>query len=174
MVTTNASVTLDGGGLRFIARSGGGHEVVLDDATGDTGMRPAELIPIAVAGCTAMDVITILREKHQVVTSYEVRATAEQQEHQANAFIRIDIVHVVAGRAIDIEVVRGAIELAATNYCSGVGRTLSSGITEIHHAYVVRGDTGDEVAAEVIVTGPYDHVAPGLGSEPGPGWITLR
>jgi putative redox protein len=150
-----ASITLEGGDLRFVARSGSGHELVLDDGRNDTGMRPAELIPIAVAGCTAMDVITILRKKRQDVSHYEVRAGGQQQDGHPNAFTRIDIVHVVEGEAINVEAVRRAIELSATKYCA-VGATLSSGMTEIHHAYRVRDRDGEERMAEVIVTGPLD------------------
>jgi len=155
MGTKTASLTLDGGDLRFVARSDSGHSIVLDDGKSDTGMRPAELIPVAVAGCTAMDVISILRKKQQEVTRYEIRATGEQQETHPNAFIRIDIVHVLEGPALDVEAVRRAIGLSATKYCS-VGATLSTGMTEIHHPYEVRAGDGVEHAAEVIVTGPHE------------------
>ncbi len=158
MATKTASITLEGGDLQFFARSGSGHELVLDDGRGDTGMRPAELIPMAVAGCTAMDVISILRKKRQPVTSYEVRASGEQADDHPNAFTRIDVVHVLGGGGIDLEAVRRAIELSATKYCS-VGATLSSGSTEIHHAYLVRDESGDERMAEVIVTGPHRGAA---------------
>jgi putative redox protein len=154
VASKTASITLEGGDLRFVARSGSGHEIVLDDSHGDTGMRPADLIPIAVAGCTAMDVIAILRKKRQDVTRYEVKASAEQEDAHPNAFTRIDIVHVIEGEAIDVEAVARAIELSATKYCS-VGATLSSGMTEIHHAYLVRDGRDRERMAEVIVTGPF-------------------
>jgi len=74
-------------------------------------------------------------------------------DEHPNAFTRIDVVHVVEGPALNVEAVRRAIELSATKYCS-VGATLSSGMTEIHHAYVVRDGTGTELSAEVIVLGP--------------------
>ncbi len=153
MTLRTASVTLDGGGLRFVARTGSGHSLVLDNREGDTGMRPAELIPVALAGCTAMDVISILRKKRLEVTGYEVRASGQQQADHPNAFTRIDVVHVIEGAAIDVDAVRRAIELSATRYCS-VGGTLSTGITEIHHAYLVRDGSGEERAGEVVVTGP--------------------
>ena len=155
MATKTATVTFDGGDLRFVARSGSGHDLVLDGTHGDAGMRPAELIPIALAGCTAMDVIAILRKKRQAVKTYEVRARGEQEEAHPNAFTRIDVVHVFEGDGLDGEAVRRAIELSATKYCA-VGATLSSGITEIHHSYVIRGADGSERMAEVIVTGPWE------------------
>lgn len=153
MAVKTASVALDGTNLRFVARAGSGHSLVLDDGRGDTGPRPAELIPMALAACTAMDVISILRKKRQEVTRYEVRAEGMQMDHHPNAFTRIDVVHVVEGPAIDVDALRRAIELSATKYCS-VGATLSSGITEIHHAYLVRDGGGSEQTAEVIVLGP--------------------
>jgi hypothetical protein len=60
---------------------------------------------------------------------------------------------VVEGPALDAEAVRRAIELSATRYCS-VGATLASGITEIHHACIVRDGPGSEVSTEVVVLGP--------------------
>ena len=54
------------------ARTGSGHHLVMDDAGGDAGMRPAELVPTALAGCTAMDVISILSKKRQKVTGFGV------------------------------------------------------------------------------------------------------
>ena len=164
MARKTASITLEGGDLRLVSRSGSGHTIVLDDAGGDTGMRPAELIPLAVAGCTAMDVISILRKKRQVVTRYAVEASGVQQDEHPNAFTRIDLVHVIEGRSIDLAAVRRAIELSAVKYCS-VGATLSSGLTEIHHGYLVRDDAvGGEQAGEVLVLGPWATV-PGM---PGP------
>ena len=110
MAFKTASVTLDGSNLRFVARTGSGHSIVLDDGRGDTGPRPAELIPVALAACTAMDVISILRKKRQQVTRYEVRADGVQEDGHPNAFTRIDVLHVVDGPAVDIEALRRAIE----------------------------------------------------------------
>lgn len=159
MTTKTATITLDGEGLRFVAESGSGHAIVLDDGRGDTGMRPAELIPMAIAGCTAMDVITILRKKRQIVTGYRVLASGTQQDGHPNAFTRIDVLHVVDGESIDTDAVRRAIELSATKYCS-VGATLSSGLTEVHHRFVVRCGDGEERTEEVIVIGPYQPAEP--------------
>jgi putative redox protein len=140
-----------GDGMRFQAASGSGHSIVLDSGAGDGGMRPAELVPVALAGCTAFDVISILRKKRQPVTRYEVRATGTQRDDpQPAIFTRIDVLHIVEGE-VDVAAVRRAIELSATKYCS-VGSTLATGETEIHHAYLVRRpgqpDETDEVVAE--------------------------
>jgi putative redox protein len=148
-----ASVLLDGDGLRFVARTGSGHSMVIDDGEGDSGPRPAELVPVAVAACTALDVISILRKKRQSVTRYEVQADGEQTDRgNPHIFTRIDVIHLVEGPEIDVEAVRRSIELSATRYCS-VGGTLSTGMTTIRHAYVVRS-AGREIHGEVVVTGP--------------------
>ena len=156
MTQKTAVVALDGEGLRFSATSGSGHSIVLDDAHGDMGIRPAELVPMALAGCTAMDVASILRKKRQPFTAYEVRANGTQRDElQPAIFTRIDILHVVDGAPeLDPDAVRRAIELSATRYCS-VGGTLGTGATEVHHSYLVRRPGLEDASAEVIVEGPY-------------------
>ena len=154
MAVKTADLLLEGDGLRFRARSGSGHGIVLDNGEGDAGMRPSELVPLAIAGCTAMDVISILRKKRQPVDTYEIRASGIQADDAPNAFTRVDIVHVVTGSGIAVEAVRRAIELSATRYCS-VGSTVASGHTEIHHRYIVRSPDGVEATDEVVVIGPF-------------------
>lgn len=74
-MTKSATARYAGTGLRFTARSGSGHEVVLDNKEGDAGPRPMEMVLLGQAGCTAMDVLSILAKKRQDVTAYEVRST---------------------------------------------------------------------------------------------------
>jgi len=71
------TVSLDGDGSRLVALTGSGHTIVMDNAEGDSGPRLAELLVVAQAGCTAMDVASILRKKRQAFTRYEVRVSAE-------------------------------------------------------------------------------------------------
>lgn len=153
MGTKTATVTLVNDRMRFEATVGSGHTIVLDDAEDDGGARPAELVGAALGACTAMDVISILRKKRQVVRHYEVRVSGLQGEEHPHAFSRFDVVHVVDGDGIDAEAVRRAIELSATRYCS-VGSTLASGAVEVHHAYLLREANGDERYAEVLAIGP--------------------
>ena len=153
MTTKTVSARLEGDGLRLVATTGSGHELVMDDATGDCGPRPSELVVVAQAGCTAMDVVSILRKKRQPFTRYEIRVTAEQRdEPDPHVFERFRVVHVIDG-AVDIGAVRRAIELSATRYCT-VTANLASGAAEIRHAYVVRDAAGEEHYGEVVVTGP--------------------
>jgi putative redox protein len=159
MSTKTAILTLTNDDMRFEAVVGSGHTIVMDNGEGDTGARPAELVAVALAGCTAMDVISILRKKRQPVDRYEVRASGRQEEGHPHNFTRFDVVHVVDGDGIDPAAVARAIELSCTKYCS-VGSTLASGDVEIHHAYVIRTTGGEELSGEVLVTGP--NVSPAV------------
>jgi len=139
--------------MRFVAVTGSNHSIVMDSAEGDSGARPAELLMVAQAGCTAMDVISILRKKRQAVTSYEVRVSGEQRDDpHPHVFERIRIVHLVEGN-IEVDAVRRAIELSATRYCTVTGN-LASGVAQIRHDYIVRDSSGEEHVGQVVLTGP--------------------
>jgi putative redox protein len=166
MSTKTAVATLAGEGIAFDIRTGSGHTIRVDNTEGGTGPGPAELVGVALAGCSAMDVISILRKKRQVVTHYEVRINAVQADDHPHAFGRIDVLHVVDGPDIDPEAVRRAVELSATRYCA-VSTTLSSGVSELHHAYLIRDEIGGERYGEVMVTGPRrDPVPPAQEAQP--------
>ena len=104
---------------QFAATTGSGHHMLLDDPAGGTGPKPIELVAVALAGCTAFDVITILRQKfHQKVTGYEVRVDADQAERPPQVFTDVRIVHVITGYDIDRSAVNEAIRLSEEKYCS--------------------------------------------------------
>ena len=104
---------------QFVAVSSSGHHMLLDDPAGGTGPKPIELVATALAGCTAFDVITILRQKyHQQVTGYEVRVEADQAERPPQVFTKVRIHHVVTGFEVDPKAVAEAIRLSEEKYCS--------------------------------------------------------
>lgn len=117
-----ASVTLTqpaGGGHQFVGRTGSGHHLLLDDTTGATGPKPIELVAAGMAGCTAFDVITVLRHKfHQQVTGYEVRVEVDQAERPPQVFTAVRVHHIVAGHDIDPKALEEAIRLSEGKYCS--------------------------------------------------------
>jgi putative redox protein len=110
-------MTVEGTGRTFAAESGSGHIMVLDDAQGNGGPQPVEAVLLALGGCTAFDVISILRKKRQPVAGYEIGLRAEQREEPPHYFTHIEIKHRLRGR-IDPEAVRRAIHLSETKYCS--------------------------------------------------------
>ncbi len=122
--------TVEGLGLQFRARSGSGHTMVLDNEQGDKGPRPMETVLLALGGCTAMDVISILRKKRQTVTSYEIELAGEKRTEHPSYFTRVEILHRLRGR-IDPEAARHAIELSETKYCS-VGAMIGKTAQIVH------------------------------------------
>jgi putative redox protein len=120
MITGKVELTQTLGQRRqFVAQSGSGHTLLIDDAAGGTGPKPIELVAVGLAGCTAFDVITILRRKyHQKVTGYEVRVEADQAERPPQVFTTVRIHHVVTGFEIDAAAVEQAIRLSEEKYCS--------------------------------------------------------
>ncbi len=88
------------------------------DVGGDNdGFRPMELIAVGLAGCTAMDVISILRKKQQDVTAFEVKVHADQAEQHPHVFTHIVVEYVVSGHAVDPAAVDRAIQLSREKYC---------------------------------------------------------
>jgi putative redox protein len=104
---------------QFVATAGSEHCLILDDDAGGTGPKPIELMAAALAGCTAFDVITILRQKyHQKVTGYEVRVEADRAERPPQVFTAVRIHHVVTGVEINSGAIEQAIRLSDGKYCS--------------------------------------------------------
>ena len=124
-VMTAQATLLDG--MRFSAEAGSEHTVTLDASRDDggqnSGFRPMEMLLVGLAGCTGMDVISILRKKRQQVTNYAVRVRAERAEDHPMVFTTITVEHVVTGHDISEEAVARAIELSETRYC-GAGAML--------------------------------------------------
>jgi putative redox protein len=81
------------------------------------GFRPMELIAIGVIGCTAMDVISILKKKRQDITGFEVNLEASRAEDHPKVFTDMKITYRIKGRDIDPTAVERAIELSETKYC---------------------------------------------------------
>jgi putative redox protein len=81
------------------------------------GFRPLELMAISLAGCTAMDVISIVRKKQQQVTDFEVKVHADQRGEHPHVFTHVVIEYHFHGTNIDEAAVLRAIELSATKYC---------------------------------------------------------
>lgn len=104
---------------QFAVTTGSEHHMLLDDPAGGTGPKPIELVAVGLAGCTAFDVITVLRQKfHQKVTGYEVRVEADQAERPPQVFTSVRLHHVVTGFEIDPTALKEAIRLSEEKYCS--------------------------------------------------------
>lgn len=113
------------GGLTFTGTADSGFTVSLgaDPGVGgeNDGFRPMELMAVSLAGCTAMDVISILQKKRQEITAFEVKVRAERAEEHPKVFLGAVIEYEVTGRGVQESALRRSIELSAERYCPAQG-----------------------------------------------------
>lgn len=116
------------------------------------GFRPMELIAIGLAGCTAMDVISILTKKRQVVTGFEVQVHAGRAPEHPKVFTESVIEYYVTGQGIDGVALVRAMELSATRYCPA--QAMLAKAMPIELKYYIYEDLG-EGKRELIKMGTY-------------------
>ena len=129
-------------GMAFAARTGSGHIAVMDGAPEGGGNnlapRPMELVLAGTGGCTAYDVVLILKRSRQEVTGCEVGLKAERAENDPKVFTKIHFHFTLRGKGLKSEAVERAIQLSAEKYCSAsimLGRT-----AEITHDWEIIGE----------------------------------
>jgi putative redox protein len=109
-------------GISLAGRTDSNHWIVMDGPPefggSEAGIRPKELLLLALGGCTASDVIAILRKKRVALDNLEVYITAEQSDEHPQVFTSIHLEFLVRGDGIRREDVARAIELSETKYCS--------------------------------------------------------
>jgi putative redox protein len=146
-----ASVVLtrpSGTGRQFVVTTGSGHHLIVDDAVGATGPKPIELVAAALAGCTAFDVINILRKKRQHITAYEVHVEADQAPDPPQVFTKVRIRHILTGVDVDRESVAAAIHLSESKYCS-VGAMVQKSAKFTTSFEIIPANVAELVTAEV-------------------------
>jgi putative redox protein len=126
-------------GMSFVAESGSGHAIVMDgaaDAGGrNLGPRPMEMVLAGTGGCTAFDIVLILKKGRHAVSGCEVQLAAERADVDPKVFTRIHFHFKIKGRHLKPEAVARAIELSKDKYCSAsimMGKT-----AEITHDFEI-------------------------------------
>jgi putative redox protein len=116
----STKVSWRGEGLTFAGTADTGIEVNLASTLdeGKSGFTPMELIGISLAGCTAMDVLSILQKKRQVVTDFEVRVHTRRADDFPKVWTWVQIEYLITGNGIDPKAVERAIHLSEETYCS--------------------------------------------------------
>ena len=111
-----------GDGMTFLAETGSNHVVAMDGAPDGGGRnlapRPMEMVLLGTGGCSAYDVVVILKKSGQAVTGCEVKLAAERAEADPKVFTRIHMHFLVRGRALKRNLVEHAIRLSHEKYCS--------------------------------------------------------
>jgi putative redox protein len=140
-------------GMTFSGAADTGFEVPLgahpDVGGANDGFRPLELMAVSLAGCTAMDVISIVRKKKQEVAAFEVKVHADQQGEHPHVFTKIVIEYHFSGTDIDEAAVLRAIELSATKYCPA--QAMLGQVVPMEMKYFIR----DAGSGELVKEGQY-------------------
>lgn len=112
----------NGNGMSFVAETGSQHVVMMDGAPEaggrDLAPRPMEMILAGTGGCTAFDVVLILKKGRHAVTGCDVQLKAERADADPKVFTKVHFHYVVTGKALKAEAVARAIELSKDKYCS--------------------------------------------------------
>ena len=129
--------------MTFVGESGSGHSVVMDGAPEsggrNLGFRPMEMLLLGMGGCTAFDVVSILKKSRQAIVDCEVELEAERAEEIPKVFTRIHAHFIVSGKELDEIKVKKAVELSADKYCSA-SRMLEHTATITHDFEIVNLD----------------------------------
>ena len=117
-----STVRWNGEGMSFIAETESGHLVAMDGAPDGGGRnlapRPMELVLAGTGGCTAYDVVLILKRSRQEVASCEVRLSAERAQTDPKVFTKIHMHFIVRGTSLKASMVENAVRLSRDKYCS--------------------------------------------------------
>lgn len=104
--------------LSFVGESSSGHQIMMDGNSGDKAPSPMEMVLVAAGGCSAIDVVSILRKGRHQVTDCEVKLTSERREEAPRLFTDINLHFIVSGKELTDKIVERAVQLSAEKYCS--------------------------------------------------------
>jgi len=131
--------------MNFVGMPDSGFPVQLDSDSyfggTNSGVRPMELIALGLAGCTAMDVLSILQKKRQKITNFEVRVDAPRSADHPKVFTSAVISYIITGNNIDETGVLRSIELSFTKYCPV--QKMLDGTFPMDLRYEIYEDEGD-------------------------------
>ena len=102
----------------FIGTDSGGHSVVLSGDDPAIGVRPSQMLLVALAACTGYDVVDIMEKKRKPLSSLQVFTTGEHDKEYPRPFRTIHIKYVVSGENLTEKAVAHAISLSEEKYCS--------------------------------------------------------
>jgi len=108
--------------MTFVGESGSGHSIVMDGAVDSGGRnlaaRPMEMVLMGMGGCTAFDVVMILKKARQPISDCIVELTAERSDEIPKVFTKIHVHYRVIGDGLGVKQVKKAVDLTAEKYCS--------------------------------------------------------
>ena len=124
-------------GITFAGKTDSNHWITMDGPEefggSSAGVRPKELLLLALAGCTASDVVSILSKKRTPLDDFEINIKADISDEHPQVFTKIDLEYVFYGKDLNVKDIERAIELSQTKYCA-VTAMLEKAV-EIKHTY---------------------------------------
>jgi len=125
--------------MTFVGESDSGHAVVMDAAPEsggrNMGIRPMEMLLLGLAGCTAFDVVMILKKSRQAIVDCEVKIDSDRAQEVPKVFTRIHVHFIISGTRLDATKVDKAVKLSAEKYCSA--SKMLSETAEITHDFEI-------------------------------------
>jgi putative redox protein len=144
--------------MTFTGTADSGFDIQLDahkNVGGEgKGFVPMELMVISLAGCTAMDVISILRKKRQDVTAFEVRVDAPRAEGHPKVFTRATIDYLITGHGVDEKAVVRAIQLTTDSYCPAYAMLVQTFPIDLHYQIFEEDGGEKKLVKEGVYTSP--------------------
>lgn len=117
--TEKKAVVIHAGDELFIGISPGGHAQTIDTkGSRNLAASPVEMLMISVAACTAVDVVSIMAKKRQVVLDYRAEITGTRREEHPRSFTSFHVHHIVHGRGVSEKALADSIRLSDEKYCS--------------------------------------------------------
>ena len=105
-------------GQQYVGTDSTNHSIVLSTQAENVGVKPSDVMLIALAACTAVDVVDILAKKRMLIDSLEIMTTGQQDEDPPWTFRQIDLKYRLSGRGLTEIAVAQAIKLSEEKYCS--------------------------------------------------------
>ena len=137
-MSTTAKVSWVDGAL-FVAEGGSGHTITMDGAPDIGGRnlasRPMEVVLMGMGGCTAIDVVSMLRKQRQDIEGVEVSLSAERATEHPMVFTGVKLVYTVRGRKLNKALVERAVLLSDEKYCSATAMIKKS--AKVSHEVVL-------------------------------------
>ena len=129
--------------MSFVGESESGHSVVMDgppDSGGrNLGVRPMEMVLLGMGGCTAFDVVLILKRQRQEISDCYVELSSERAEEAPKVFTKIHVHYVVKGKKLDDKKVARAVDMTAEKYCS-VSIMLAKSVDVTHDYEIIEAE----------------------------------
>ena len=121
--------------MQFVGMDSGGHSVVLSGDDQQSGVRPSEMLLVALASCTAVDVVEIMEKKRKPLSALEIVISGERDPDPPWPYRRIDVNYRLSGEGLTEKAVSQAIQLSSEKYCS-VAATVR-GVAEIRTQFEI-------------------------------------